>query len=87
MTTYSDNDTKIARLNTAAVRGDVSVLDLHHLIAERGKKVRHVVERHELTMFEPKKFLELMRAAGLRSEFVKDGLMNDRGLHVGVKAS
>jgi len=85
MTTYGDDDIKIARLNVSQIRGNLSVMDMHHLVAERGGKVRHFVERHKLAMFEPKRFLGFMRAAGLQARFVKNGLMKDRGLYVGVR--
>ena len=85
MTTYGDNDIKIARLCVSKVRGDISVLDMHYLVAERNKQVRHFVDRHELRMVEPTKMLGLIRGAGLRAAFVKKGLMKDRGLYIGIK--
>jgi hypothetical protein len=83
--TYDGKETKIARLNVSKIRGNVSILEMHHLIAQRGKGVKYFVERHEVGMFEPDEFLALMRAAGLRARFLKSGLMKDRGLYVGVK--
>jgi SAM-dependent methyltransferase len=85
MTTYGDNDIKVARLGVSKVRGDISVLDMHYLVAERNKPVRHFVDRHELRMIEPTKMLELMRGAGLQAVFAKKGLMKDRGLYIGTK--
>src|SRR5579862_301320 len=37
MGTYGDDNTKIARLSVSNVRGDISIMDMHHLIAERNK--------------------------------------------------
>jgi ubiquinone/menaquinone biosynthesis C-methylase UbiE len=86
MATYGDDDTKIARMNVARVRGDISVMDMHYFIAERNKGVKCFVDRHELRMVEPQRILEFMREAGLRAKFVKEGLMDGRGLYIGVKA-
>ena len=85
MTTFGDKDIKIARLSVCEVRGNVSVLDMNYLVAERDKAVKFYVDRHELGMFEPAMFLAFMREAGLRATVVKRGLMQDRGLYVGVK--
>jgi ubiquinone/menaquinone biosynthesis C-methylase UbiE len=85
MTTYGDSDIQIARLNISKVRGNVSVMDMHYLVAERHKAVKHFVDRHELAMFEPRRILDFMREAGLRAKFLKNGLMKDRGLYIGVK--
>jgi ubiquinone/menaquinone biosynthesis C-methylase UbiE len=86
MATYGDDNTKIARLNVSNVRGDFSVLDMYHLIAERNKGVKYFIDRHELRMVEPQRILQLMREAGLRAKFVRNGLMPGRGLYIGVKA-
>jgi len=83
--TYDGKETKIARLNVSRIRGNVSILEMHHLVAEKDKSVKYFVERHEVGMFEPDEFLALMRATGLRARFLKSGLMKDRGLYVGVK--
>jgi hypothetical protein len=76
---------KIARQNVSRSRGTISVMDMHYLVGEQGKGIRHIVDRHELGMFETRKFLLYMRQAGLRSRFLKNGLMKDRGVYVGVK--
>ena len=40
---------------------------------------------HELGLFEHDKTIEIMKKANFESEFLKDGLMKDRGLFIGVK--
>jgi SAM-dependent methyltransferase len=82
-----DDELRIARVSVSEVRGLLSVMDMHYLIAERGKRVRHYVDRHELAMFEPDRFLRYMIEGGMRARFLKHGLMRDRGLYVGVKRS
>lgn len=85
MATYDSKDLKIARLNISKVKNNISVLDMHYLVAEKGKDVRHYVDRHELGLFGIKDTLKIMRDAGLKSVFLKNGLMKDRGLYVGAK--
>ncbi len=85
MSTYDDYDLKIARLTVSVVRKSVSVMDMHYLIAERGKKVRHVVDRHELGLFTHEKTLQCMSEVGLEARFLKNGLLPQRGLFIGVK--
>ena len=76
---------RIARVTVSRVRGLLSIIDMHYLVAHRGGGVRHYVDRHELALFEPGRFLRMMRTAGLRARFLKRGLMPDRGLYVGVR--
>lgn len=85
MTTYDGEDVKIARLNTTKVEGDLSIMEMHYLIAEKNKDIKHFVDVHELGLFEHDKTLEIMKKADFESYFVKDGLMKDRGLFIGVK--
>jgi ubiquinone/menaquinone biosynthesis C-methylase UbiE len=85
MTTYDGDDIKIARLCVCKKRGILSVMDMHYLIAERDKKMTHFAECHELAMFDIDKMLGIMKKNGLKAKFLKNGLMKDRGLYIGVK--
>jgi ubiquinone/menaquinone biosynthesis C-methylase UbiE len=90
MTTYSDDHTKVARLNVSKIRGNLSVLDIYYLIAERNETVRHFVDRHEVGMFEFKRILALMRKTGFQAKFLRGKLNkakgpDDRGVCVGVR--
>ena len=85
ITVYEDDDLKIARVNVTEIEGDVSVMDMHYLIAERGKKVKQFVDRHELGLFEVDRTLETMEDAGLVALYLPDGLMENRGLYIGKK--
>jgi len=85
MTTYDGKDVKIARLNTTKIEGDLSIMEMHYLIAEKDKDIIHFADTHELGLFETDKTLDFMEKAGLKAEFLKDGLMEDRGLFIGVK--
>ncbi|MEK7469926.1 MAG: class I SAM-dependent methyltransferase [Planctomycetota bacterium] len=83
--TFGNGDLRIARVTMSRVRGLLSIIDMHYLVAHRGGSVRHFVDRHELALFEPDRFLAIMRAAGLKARFLTRGLMPDRGLYVGVR--
>jgi hypothetical protein len=76
---------KIARLNTSEIQGDLSIMDMHYLVAERDKGVRHYVDRHELGLFEVDETLKIMEKSGLESQFLTEGLMPGRGLYIGIK--
>ncbi|MFX1417860.1 MAG: class I SAM-dependent DNA methyltransferase [Promethearchaeota archaeon] len=85
MTTYDGEDIKIARLNDTKLENHISIMEMHYLIAERNKAVEYFVEKHELGLFEINDFLEFMTKAGLKAEYLKDGLMEKRGLYLGIK--
>ena len=85
MTTYDGEDIKIARLNTTKIENELSLMEMHYLIVEKNEDVKYFVDRHELGLFEVEKFLDIMIKAGLKVEFLKDGLMKERGLYIGIK--
>ena len=86
MTTYDGEDIKIARVNTTSLENNLSIMEMHYLIAEKDKEVKYFVDSHELGLFEIDKFLEIMSKSGFKAEFLKDGLMTDRGLYIGIKS-
>lgn len=85
MSIYDGKDIKIARLNVSELRGSLSVMDMHYLIAEKDKEVKHFVDRHELGLFGIDETLKIMKTAGLQPKFLKHGLMPERGMFLGVK--
>ena len=82
---YEDDNLKIARGCVSEVEDYVSILDMHYLVVERGKKVKHFVDRHELGLFDIEKTLEIMKHVGFEALYLPDGLMKDRGLYIGNK--
>jgi ubiquinone/menaquinone biosynthesis C-methylase UbiE len=84
METYDGKNVKIARLSVAKVRKNLSVIDMHYLIAEKDRGVKHFVDRHEMGLFEVDMTLKIMKAAGLQSKFLKHGLMPSRGMFIGI---
>jgi ubiquinone/menaquinone biosynthesis C-methylase UbiE len=85
ITTYDGKDTKIARVNVTRIRQATAVLNMHILIAERGKDAKYFLDRHELGLFGINNTLRIMKAAGLKSKYLKNGLMPGRELFVGIK--
>ncbi len=81
--TYGTAVRPIARMNVSGRRGSRSVMDMHYLVPVVGK-VRHWVERHELTMFDGAAYRAAFRGAGLRVRRVPSGFSSERGLYVGV---
>lgn len=76
-------DLKIARMNVPQVRGRVSVVDFHYLVATPGE-VSHFTELHELYLFTPEEYMSALEATGLRVERDAEALMG-RGVYIGVK--
>jgi len=85
MKVYDSKDIKIARLNISKIEWNLSVMDMHYLVAEKGGNVKHFVDKHVMGMFEIENTLELMKKAGLKSKFLKNGIMKDRGLFIWIK--
>ena len=74
---------KIARINTSLREGRLSVFDLHHLIGTP-EGTEHVVEHHELGLFEMEEMRRAMEDAGLSVEYDHDGITG-RGLYIGIR--
>lgn len=85
MTTYDSGEIKIVKACTPKIVNGFSVMDLNYLIAEKGEEVRHVVDRHEMGLFEIDETLKTMQDVGFTARYLKNGLMKNRGLYVGVK--
>jgi ubiquinone/menaquinone biosynthesis C-methylase UbiE len=85
VTTYDGKEVKIARVNVTKIRQATAVLSMHILVAERGKEVKYFIDRHELGLFGINNTLRILKAAGLKSKFLKNGLMPGRELFVGIK--
>jgi ubiquinone/menaquinone biosynthesis C-methylase UbiE len=85
MTTYEDDDLKIARLNVVKVEGNISSFVMHFLIARRNEDVTYFKEKHDLGLFKTQETLNIMRDAGLETIHIDDGLEIQRGLFIGKK--
>jgi SAM-dependent methyltransferase len=76
---------KIARVGVSRRDGDVSVLDMHHMVASE-KGVERFFERHEMRLFTHEQYLSAFTAAGLVTGFDAEGL-NGRGLYIGLASA
>ena len=75
---------KVARINTAAREGDVSILDMHYLVGTpRG--IEYFSERFGLGLYAHEQYAAALRDAGLEPSFDPHGLIG-RGMHIGVSA-
>jgi SAM-dependent methyltransferase len=76
---------KIARVGVSRRDGDVSVLDMHHMVASESG-VERFFERHEVRLFTHEQYLSAFTAAGLVAVFDAEGLTG-RGLYVGLASA
>ena len=60
---------------------------MHYLIAERGEKVEHYIDRHELGLFDIDRTLDIMNDVGFEAQYISDCLMRNRGLYIGEKTA
>jgi len=86
MNIYNGDDVKIARLNILELKDEnISHFEMHYLIAERGKKVRHHVDLHELAMYPMSLYISLIEKYDMDADLLEEGLFDNRGLLIGVK--
>ena len=86
MLTYNHQDIKIARLVVSKQKKNLSLIDMHYLVAERDKDVKYIVEKHKLGLFDIDTTIKILKENGLRSEYFKDGITEkQKGLFVGVR--
>ena len=77
-------EVKIARINTNNRKGDKVILDFHYLIGTP-KGIKYSKEKHAIFLFDAGNFLKILRKHGFKAKFLKNGLLKNRGLYVGVK--
>ena len=85
MTTYDSPDLKIARLSMSKIKGNISIMEMQYLIAEKNKDIKHFSERHELGLFEYDRIIKIMNKIGFKTYFIKNGLNKKRNICVGVR--
>jgi len=74
--------TTVSRMNGAERRGNRSIFDFHYLVGRDGR-VEHLVETHDLGLFDSRTMKAAFRAAGLEVRYVPGGLSTHRGLYLG----
>ena len=85
ITVYDGKDAKIARVNVSKIRQATAILNMHITIAEKGKDANYFMDTHELGLFGVNKTLALMKEAGFKAKYLKNGLMTGRELFIGIK--
>lgn len=81
--TSSDEKMTVARMGISSQEGNISVVDMHHMVGtENG--IEHFVERNELAMYSDEEFADAFAKAGVGLEIDPEGL-TDRRLCIGKK--
>jgi len=81
--TASNDALTVVRMGRSRREDDKTYLDMHHLIGSVDG-IEHVVDVHELTLFEPEQYEESLRRAGLKAIESIESPMPDRDRYVGV---
>lgn len=76
-------DLKVARMSVSRRDGNVSVLNLHYMVASRDG-IRTFTEPHRLTLFTDAEYRNAFARAGLSVELDEAGLTG-RGLYIGTR--
>jgi dTDP-3-amino-3,6-dideoxy-alpha-D-glucopyranose N,N-dimethyltransferase/dTDP-3-amino-3,4,6-trideoxy-alpha-D-glucopyranose N,N-dimethyltransferase len=82
--TLTVGDRTISRVSHTVRVGDVSRMEVHWLVADPANGARHVVERHELTLFERAQYEDAFARAGCTVEYLRPD-WSGPGLYVGVR--
>ena len=78
-------DLRAVRMNGSRVKGNLSIMDFHYLVARPGT-VEHLTETHTLGIFTDDEYRSAFERAGLTVEYDGEGLMG-RGLWIGQRGS
>ena len=73
----------VARMSRSRREGSKTFLDMHHLIGSV-VGIEHVIDVHELTLFDAGEYDESLRRAGLMAIESIESPMPDRDRYVGV---
>ena len=78
-------DLMVVRMDVPEIHGRRLDLEFNYLVAD-SEGVRHLLERHQVSLFTEEEIQHAIDAAGLESSFDHRGLSETgRGLHIGVK--
>lgn len=75
----------VVRLASSTRRGNHSLLRCHYLVAEPGRRIRHLKETDVGLMVPRRRLLAMMKEAGFEPRYLARGVRSGRGLLVGVK--
>jgi daunosaminyl-N,N-dimethyltransferase/N-dimethyltransferase len=77
-----DPDLRIARATVADQRGDHSIMDMHWLVARKGRPVLHFVDRHQVWLCPREVMRRVFAEAGFDADFVDASFTRGRTLLV-----
>lgn len=83
--TYQSPELRIARSCVAGIDGDIALMTLHWLVAERGVQPRHIVDPHRLWLCPHETFKEVFEAAGFEMERSRSGNVPGRPPWIGTR--
>ena len=81
----SDGQTTVVRVSVGRREGDITELDMHHLV-RLGARVDYYVERHRLALVATDVYVDAMRQAGLATH-VRPDFMPGRDRVVGISGA
>lgn len=85
--TYDSPELKIARIDIPRQKSNKGILDFHWLIAEKGKPIQYLPhDMHELTMFSREQYLESLRLARLKPQFLSTEVTGSHPLYIATKS-
>jgi ubiquinone/menaquinone biosynthesis C-methylase UbiE len=85
VTSYDGKNVKVARINHSNIRLATAVINMHILVAEKGKDVNYLVDKHELGLFGDKEMSMIMKECGFKGKVLKSGFLPGRELLIGIK--
>ena len=83
MVDHEADGTRVVRMTHASVEGNVSVMEMHHLVGTPSG-IRHLVDTHRLTLFTAAEYEAAFRAAGLGCDIDRPGPFG-RGALIGQR--
>ncbi len=84
METYDGKEIKVARLSFSKVKSNISIVDMHYLIAEQARGIRYFKDRHVLGLFDEQRTLSIMKKAGFKAKYIPK-VFGERGIYLGIK--
>lgn len=78
-------DRTISRVSHTVRSGDTTRMEVHWVVADPANGPRHVVERHELTLFEREQYEDAFVRAGCTVEYLRPDETRP-GLYLGVRS-
>ncbi|MFW5709313.1 MAG: class I SAM-dependent DNA methyltransferase [Chloroflexota bacterium] len=86
VSTVEGDGIKVARMTYTQIRGDISILSFHYLIAHPGEPIAYAEEQHKLGLFTHSDYISAFQRVDLDVVYDAEGLTG-RGLYIGIRPS